>query len=68
MFDRGGSVFNPSAHTQTGQPFVCMRGSREFHTHEGHRGETWDGYRGLSGNDLLGLLDQLSQVWRRAVK
>lgn len=59
-------LFNASPHRFTHRPFVCMRGSREFHTHENHLGEAWDNYRGQSGNDLLGLLDQLWRVWKRA--
>lgn len=62
-----GSIFNGSAHPSTGRPFVCMRGSREFHTHSSHLGERWDGYRGKSGMDLLGILEQLWRGWKRAV-
>lgn len=62
-----GSIFNGSAHPSTGRPFVCMRGSREFHTHPSHLGERWDGYRGRPGMDLLGILEQLWRGWKRAV-
>lgn len=68
VFANSGSVFNSGTHERTGRPFVCMRGSREFHTHSGHRGEAWDNYRGQPGNDLLGLLDQLWRVWVRAAR
>lgn len=64
MFSRSNSVLNMSAHDSTGLPFVCMRGSREFHTHSSHRAEAWDNYRNQSGNDLIGLVVQLWRVWR----
>jgi hypothetical protein len=31
-----GSVFNQGAHERTHRPFICMRGSREYHAHSGH--------------------------------
>lgn len=64
MFARSNSVFNAGAHETTQKPFVCMRGSREFHTHSGHRAEAWENYRDQSGNDLVGLVVQLSRVWK----
>ena len=68
MFSYGKSIFNPSAHPTTGKPFVCMRGAREFHSHPSHLGEVWDGFRGRSGNDLLGLLDQLWNTWKGSLQ
>lgn len=64
LFARSNSVLNASPHELTGQPFVCMRGSREFHTHSSHRSESWDNYRNQSGNDLIGLVVQLHRVWK----
>lgn len=63
-----GNVFNPSAHRNTGRPFVCMRGAREYHTHESHTSDYWANYRGQEGNDLLGLVAQLWRAWKREVK
>lgn len=60
-------VFNPGGHPATGRPFVCMRGSREFHTHPSHLSESWDNYRGQPGNDLLGLVEQLGRAWKRGL-
>jgi hypothetical protein len=68
VFAGGMSIYNSGPHEQTGRPFICMRGSRQFHTHSGHRAEVWDNYRGQSGNDLLGLLEQLWRVWKRAAQ
>lgn len=61
-----GGVFNGGAHEVTGKPFICMRGSREFHTHGGHKTETWDNYRAKEAN-LVNLLTQLTDVWRDAM-
>ena len=63
----GRSIFNPGPHPTTGLPFICMRGSREYHTHYSHTNDPWDNYRGQSGTDLLGILKQLHRVWRRCV-
>jgi hypothetical protein len=63
-----GSVFHPGPHRHTGRPFVCMRGAREFHTHESHETDHWSNYRGKSGMDLLGILSQLWRAWKRAVR
>ena len=67
LFSRSRGVLNPGPHEITGLPFVCMRGSREFHTHSSHRAESWDNYRDQSGNDLVGLLVQLWRVWKGRV-
>src|SRR5258708_38226108 len=29
--------FNPGSHPATGRPFICMRGTREYHEHPNHR-------------------------------
>jgi hypothetical protein len=63
-----GGVFNPSVHPNTGRPFVCMRGSREFHTYPTHRHEAWAQYRGQDGMGLVGILLQLATAWRKAVR
>jgi hypothetical protein len=60
--------FNGGPHPTTGRPFVCMRGSREYHTHGGHLSDVWDNYRGKPGMDLGGLLFQLWQVWTQAIR
>lgn len=62
-----GGVFNGSAHPNTGRPFVCMRGAREYHTHDSHTGDRWDNYRGTSGMDLGGIVLQLWRAWKRSV-
>lgn len=62
-----GSVFNSSAHPNTGRPFVCMRGAREYHIHPSHTSDRWDNYRGTSGMDLGGIIFQLWRAWKKAV-
>ena len=63
-----GGIFHPGPHAQTGRPFVCMRGIREYHTHESHISDAWANYQRQPGNDLLGLVNQLWRGWKRAVK
>ena len=63
-----GGVFHPGPHPGTGRPFVCMRGSREFHTHPNHRNEQWAQYRGQDGMGLIGILMQVATAWREAVR
>lgn len=62
-----GSIFNHSAHEQTGRPFVCMRGVREFHTHSSHRHEVWDIHRAEEGNNILGIVSQITRALRKIV-
>jgi hypothetical protein len=61
------SVFNQGPHERTHRPFICMRGSREYHTHSGHVSDRWDNYRGQSGMDLGGIVFQLWRVWKGSV-
>ena len=60
-------VFNPSPHPSTGRPFVCMRGSHEYHTHYSHITDNWDNYRGQPSMNLGGIAFQLWKVWKRSV-
>jgi hypothetical protein len=63
-----GGVFHPGPHPDTHRPFICMRGSREFHTFPGHVNEKWEQYRGQDGMGLAGILVQLAVAWRKAVQ
>lgn len=63
----GNGIFHPNPHPLTGELFICMRGSREFHTHFSHINEPWFNYRGQAGNDLLGLVHQICRAWRRGL-
>jgi hypothetical protein len=63
-----GSIFNGGPHSVKGGPFICMRGSREYHTHGSHVSDKWDNYRGQDGMGIVGIMMQLAGVWRREAK
>src|SRR6185312_6095163 len=50
------NVFNMNAHPATGRSFVCMAGSREYHTHPSHVTDHWAGYKDRASHDLGGIL------------
>lgn len=56
-------VFNTNAHPLTGRPFVCMRGSREYHTHTSHTDDLWQSVQGTDSYTLGGILTQLWHAW-----
>jgi hypothetical protein len=56
-------VFNRSAHPITGHPFICMIGTREYHTHTSHTTDYWDKHKNKPGNDLGGILTQVWNAW-----
>ncbi len=60
-----GGVFHAGPHPATGLPFVCMRGSREYHNHPSHLNDTWEQYRNQDGMNIVGILMQLRDAWRR---
>jgi hypothetical protein len=57
------NIFNASAHPVTGQPFVCMAGAREFHTHSSHLAETWSQFKGKPGFGIGEILTKLWHGW-----
>ena len=59
-------VFNGSAHPITGKPFICMIGSREYHTHSSHTADLWDNYKDKSGYDLGDILGQIHSAWLKS--
>lgn len=63
-----GGIFHPGPHPSTGRPFVCMRGTREFHTHPSHLNESWSQYRGMDGMELIGILLQIVDTWRKVTR
>lgn len=60
------SVFNNGPHAMTGRPFICMRGSREYHMHESHKTDPWDDLRGQPKYRLGEILTQIWRAWRRS--
>ena len=63
-----GDIFHQGPHPRTGRPFVCMRGTLEYHTHSSHLGDLWENYRGQDGMNIPGIVMQIGRVWRRMVK
>lgn len=61
----GGTPEQPQLHQlvqkdDTGLPFICIPGIREYHNHPAHTGDQWLRYRGESGIGTLGfIVDQL---------
>lgn len=60
-----GGVFNNSPHPQTSRPFICMVGSREYHTHPSHTGDHWLNHKNKPSNDLGGILTQVWHAWKK---
>lgn len=50
-----------NAHPETGQPFLCVPGTREYHSHPQHSGDDWLLHRGSGEGRLVPLCDLL---WR----
>lgn len=61
----GTSVFHAGPHPSTGRPFVCMRGSREYHTHPSHTADLWENIKGTSGYDLGGIITRVWRAWQK---
>jgi hypothetical protein len=60
---RPGSVFNQGGHPSTSRPFVCMVGSREYHTHPNHTSDSWNNYKNQDAFTLGGIMTQLWNAW-----
>ena len=48
-------------HPATRKPFLCLRGIREYHTHNSHLRDLWENYRPLSSYGLLSIIDRVQQ-------
>jgi hypothetical protein len=60
------SIFHQGPHNITGRPFVCMAGTREYHTHSSHTSDLWDNYKTKSGYDLGGILTRIWAGWLKS--
>lgn len=60
-------TFHLDKHPTTGRPFICMVGSREYHTHTSHVTDLWANYKSQDGMNLPGLLDRFNRAWRKAM-
>lgn len=61
----GPGIFHAGPHPDTGKPFICMAGTREYHTHPSHLNDLWDHRRGLEDFSIGGLLTQIWNGWLR---
>lgn len=60
-----GPTFHLDSHPTTGRQFICMVGSREYHTHTSHVTDLWENYKAQNGMNLPGLLDRFNRAWRK---
>lgn len=56
-------IFHPSPHPITNRLFICMRGSREYHTHPSHVGDAWENLRNHQNYTIGGILTQIWNGW-----
>jgi len=59
-------IFHQGPHPNTGQPFVCMAGSREYHMHSSHTADLWDNYKTRPGYDLGGIMTRIWNGWLKS--
>jgi len=59
-------IFHQGPHPITNKPFVCMAGSREYHTHSSHISDSWENYKLRSGYDLGGILTRIWSGWLKS--
>lgn len=60
------NIFNSGQHNITQRPFICMAGSREYHTHTSHVGDSWENYKSRTGFDLGGIMTQIWGGWLKS--
>lgn len=60
------AIFHQGPHPTTGHPFVCMAGTKEYHTHPNHLTDLWDNYRRRANCGLLSLATQIWSGWLHA--
>jgi hypothetical protein len=63
-----GAVNNILLTHPTGKPFLCVRGTREFHEHPEHTGEPWALYRAQRAGALSVLCDLISTTMTETVQ
>lgn len=71
LWPRDGSHWHPSGWTSaagiaTPQPFMCMKGIREYHTHQSHIGDAWDNYKQLDDFTLGNVISQVMDVFEKS--
>lgn len=58
--------WTPASGVQTNQPFMCMVGIREYHTHQSHVGDSWENYKNQAGFDLPGIVVKVTEVFQKS--
>jgi hypothetical protein len=46
-------------HPDTGKPFLCLPGLREYHAHPSHQNDPWDNLKGKASYSLLYLVHRV---------
>jgi putative metal binding uncharacterized protein len=59
-------IFHQGPHDITKRPFICMAGSREYHTHTSHIADLWDNYKSQDGYDLGGIMTRIWNGWLKS--
>jgi hypothetical protein len=63
-----GPTFHSDKHTVTGHTYICLIGTREYHTHNSHLTDPWVNYKAQDGMNLPGLLDRFNRAWRKEMQ
>jgi len=61
------AIFNQGPHPITRQPFICMAGVLEYHTHSSHLTDSWDNYKKRSAYELGEIVTQIWNGWLRTI-
>lgn len=59
-------IFHVGPHPNTRAPFVCMRGTREYHTHDSHLTDAWEALRDSPDFSLGEIVTQIWRGWLKA--
>jgi hypothetical protein len=49
-----------------GQPFLCMKGIREYHSHSSHLGDKWESYRTNFNYSFLNIISKVMEVYQQS--
>jgi len=58
--------WQPPNGAATDQPFMCMAGIREYHTHHSHVSDNWENYKKQNGFDLGGIVSKVTEVFQKS--
>lgn len=60
------NIFHPGRHPVTQKFFVCMVGTREYHTHPNHVTDHWHKYSQMPEYRLGEIVSQIWNAWRKS--